>query len=169
MRTNIDIDDRLMREAMRSSGARTKRAVVEEALRLLTQTRSQSEIRRLRGNVHWEGDLNASRRGRAAGSPAVVVVDTTVWIDCLRGAHNPETDWLDAEMDRQRLGLTDTILFEVLSGVSDERTAKEVEDLLLKFEVFETGSISLARDGARNDRTLRRRGSSSSARPKLLQ
>ncbi len=66
MRTNIDIDDRLMQEAMRSSGARTKRAVVEEALRLLIQTRSQSGIRRLRGKVAWEGDLNASRLGRFA-------------------------------------------------------------------------------------------------------
>lgn len=66
MRTNIDIDDRLMRQAMRSSGARTKRAVVEEALRLLIQTRGQGSIRGLRGNVAWEGDLNTSRLERAA-------------------------------------------------------------------------------------------------------
>ena len=66
MRTNIDIDDRLMREAMRSSDARTKRAVVEEALRLLVRTKSQSRIRRLRGKVVWEGDLNASRLDRLA-------------------------------------------------------------------------------------------------------
>jgi Arc/MetJ family transcription regulator len=66
MRTNIDIDDRLMRQAMRTSGARTKRAVVEEALRLLIQTRGQSSIRRLRGEVHWEGDLNSSRLARVA-------------------------------------------------------------------------------------------------------
>ena len=66
MRTNIDIDDRLMRQAMRSSGARTKRAVVEEALRLLIQTRGQSRIRRLRGDVNWEGDLNSSRLERVA-------------------------------------------------------------------------------------------------------
>lgn len=65
MRTNIDIDDRLMRQAMRSSGARTKRAVVEEALRLLIQTKGQSSIRRLRGHVAWEGDLNSSRLERA--------------------------------------------------------------------------------------------------------
>ena len=63
MRTNIDIDDRLMRQAMRSSGARTKRAAVEEGLRLLIQTRGQGSIRRLRGKVAWEGDLNASRSG----------------------------------------------------------------------------------------------------------
>lgn len=66
MRTNIEIDDRLMRQAMRSSRARTKRAVVEEALRLLIQTRGQTAIRRLRGTVTWNGDLNVSRLGRAA-------------------------------------------------------------------------------------------------------
>jgi Arc/MetJ family transcription regulator len=66
VRTNIDIDDRLMRQAMRSSDARTKRAVVEEALRLLIQTRGQASIRRLRGNVNWQGDLNASRSERVA-------------------------------------------------------------------------------------------------------
>jgi len=64
MRTNIDIDDRLMREAMRTSGARTKRAAVEQALRLLIQTRAQKSIRRLRGKVIWEGNLEASRQGR---------------------------------------------------------------------------------------------------------
>jgi Arc/MetJ family transcription regulator len=64
MRTNIDIDDRLMRQAMRSSGARTKRAVVEEGLRVLIQTRGQGSVRRLRGKVAWEGDLNASRLER---------------------------------------------------------------------------------------------------------
>jgi Arc/MetJ family transcription regulator len=66
MRTNIDIDDRLMRQAMRSSGARTKRAVVEQALRLLVQTKGQSSIRRLRGKIAWKGDLDASRLERLA-------------------------------------------------------------------------------------------------------
>jgi Arc/MetJ family transcription regulator len=65
MRTNIDIDDNLMRQAMRSSGARTKRAVVEEGLRLLIRTRDQRAIRRLRGKVTWKGDLQRSRLGRA--------------------------------------------------------------------------------------------------------
>jgi Arc/MetJ family transcription regulator len=64
MRTNIDIDDRLMRQAMRSSRARTKRAAVEAGLRLLIQTRAQATIRRLRGKIRWDGDLNASRLGR---------------------------------------------------------------------------------------------------------
>ena len=64
MRTNIDIDERLMRQAMRSSGARTKRAAVEEGLRLLIRTRGQKSVRRLRAKVAWEGDLEASRLGR---------------------------------------------------------------------------------------------------------
>jgi Arc/MetJ family transcription regulator len=67
MRTNIEIDDDLMRDAMRSSSARTKRAVVEEALRLLIQTRGQAQVRRLRGKVKWVGDLAASRRERIGG------------------------------------------------------------------------------------------------------
>jgi len=64
MRTNIEIDDVLMRQAMRSSAARTKRAVVEEALRLLIQTRRQGGVRRLRGKVSWKGDLQTSRLER---------------------------------------------------------------------------------------------------------
>lgn len=64
MRTNIDIDDRLMRRAMKSSGSHTKRAAVEAGLRLLVQTRAQANIRRLRGRIRWEGDLQKSRLGR---------------------------------------------------------------------------------------------------------
>lgn len=47
----------------------------------------------------------------------MVIVDTTVWIDYLRGTKNPETRWLDRELQRQRLGLTDLILCEVLRGI----------------------------------------------------
>lgn len=64
MRTNIVIDDALMAEAMRSSGLRTKRAVIEEALRILIGLRSQAQIRELRGKVTWEGDLETMRLGR---------------------------------------------------------------------------------------------------------
>jgi Arc/MetJ family transcription regulator len=66
MRTNIEIDDGLMQQAMRSSGARTKRAAVEEALRLLIRTKGQRSIRRLRGKVAWQGNLNSSRLGRVS-------------------------------------------------------------------------------------------------------
>jgi Arc/MetJ family transcription regulator len=67
VRTNIDIDDRLMRQAMRHSGARTKKAAVEAGLQLLVRTHMQNSIRRLRGKVRWEGDLAQSRLGRNRG------------------------------------------------------------------------------------------------------
>ena len=64
MRTNIDIDDDLMDEALRKSGLPTKRAAVEEGLRLLIETRRQNGIRRLRGKVRWDGDLDSLRTDR---------------------------------------------------------------------------------------------------------
>ena len=88
----------------------------------------------------------------------MVIVDTTVWVDYFQGVKNPETDWLNTELDRQHLGLTDIILCEVLQGVRDDAVAKEVEGKLLKLEVFETGSVALAREAVRNYRALRSRG-----------
>jgi Arc/MetJ family transcription regulator len=64
MRTNIVIDDKLMRKALKVSGLATKRAVVEAALHLLIQVNAQTRIRRLRGAVAWEGDLTAMRAQR---------------------------------------------------------------------------------------------------------
>jgi len=158
MRTNIDIDDRLMRQAMRSSRSRTKRAAVEEGLRLLIQTRAQATIRRLRGKVHWSGDLHKSRGARHGEYSCIVIVDTTVWIDYLRGLRNKETEYFDREVGRQRFGLTDLILCETLQGVGDENTFTRVLRELRKFEVFETGSQELAIEAARNFGNLRRRG-----------
>jgi Arc/MetJ family transcription regulator len=64
MRTNIVIDDRLMRQAMAASRLTTKRAVVEAGLRLLVQLRAQARIRRLRGKVRWQGNLEHMRAAR---------------------------------------------------------------------------------------------------------
>lgn len=76
MRTNIEIDDRLMEKAQRLSRLQTKRAVVEAGLRMLVRVKEQEEILRLPGTVRWEGDLDQSRRGattrarRRSGRPA---------------------------------------------------------------------------------------------------
>ena len=64
MRTNIDIDDALMAEALEASGCKTKKAAVEQALRLLVRTRSQARLRELRGRLRWEGSLEAMRSDR---------------------------------------------------------------------------------------------------------
>lgn len=61
MRTNIEIDDKLMAKAMKATGARTKRETVDRALTLLVQMEAQQELLRMRGKVTWEGDLDAMR------------------------------------------------------------------------------------------------------------
>jgi len=61
MRTNIVIDDQLMQEALRLTQLKTKREVVDLGLRTLLRLRQQEEIRRFRGKLHWQGDLDAMR------------------------------------------------------------------------------------------------------------
>jgi len=62
VRTNIEIDDELMDEAMKVSGLATKRETVEAGLRLLVQLKRQQRIRSYRGKLRWEGDLERMRR-----------------------------------------------------------------------------------------------------------
>jgi predicted nucleic acid-binding protein len=88
----------------------------------------------------------------------VVIIDTTVWIDYLRGTENAQTLWLDRELQRQRLGLTDLILCEVLQGIRDQDAFARVQADLLKFQVFQTGGSVLAVAAAENYRYLRERG-----------
>ncbi len=64
MRTNIVIDDKLMRDALHATGIRTKREAVEEGLRTLVRLSRQTEIRKLRGKFKWEGDLDVMRTDR---------------------------------------------------------------------------------------------------------
>lgn len=67
MRTNIVIDDRLMKQAMRASGAATKREAVHRGLELMVRLAEQERlIRSARGKLRWEGDLDAMRRDRRA-------------------------------------------------------------------------------------------------------
>ena len=61
MRTNIEIDDKLMHDTLRATGLKTKREAVELGLRTLLRLRRQAEIRRFRGKLDWQGDLDAMR------------------------------------------------------------------------------------------------------------
>jgi predicted nucleic acid-binding protein len=88
----------------------------------------------------------------------MVIVDTTVWVDYLKGTDTPEAGWLEDELERQRLGLTDLILCEVLQGVRGERRFAEVRRELLRFEVHRSGGAELAIAAAGNYRRLRARG-----------
>ena len=64
MRTNVVIDDEPMAAALKASGAKTKREAVELGLRTLLQLGRQREMKRLKGKVAWQGDLDAMRRDR---------------------------------------------------------------------------------------------------------
>lgn len=61
MRTNIVIDDKLMKASLRATGLKTKREAVELGLRTLLRLSQQEEIRRYRGKLKWQGDLDAMR------------------------------------------------------------------------------------------------------------
>ena len=61
MRTNIVIDDKLMKETLRLTGLKTKREVVELGLRTIVRLRKQEAIRSFRGKLKWQGDLDAMR------------------------------------------------------------------------------------------------------------
>ena len=61
MRTNIVIDDDLMKEAISLSGFKSKKETVEEALKLLITMKKQAGIRKFRGKLKWEGDLDSMR------------------------------------------------------------------------------------------------------------
>lgn len=75
MRTNIDIDDKLLAEAMAATGLKTKRAVVEEGLRTLTRLQRQVQaLEALRG-IGWEGDLDEMRRDRQFAEDGSVYYD----------------------------------------------------------------------------------------------
>jgi Arc/MetJ family transcription regulator len=69
MRTNIEIDDKLMKKALRLTGYKTKRAVVEAGLEMLVRVKRQEAALKLPGKVHWDGDLDAMREGRFFDDP----------------------------------------------------------------------------------------------------
>lgn len=61
MRITMEIGDQLMSDALRLTGARTQREAVEMGLRTVVRLRQQEDIRRFRGTLQWEGDLDAMR------------------------------------------------------------------------------------------------------------
>jgi predicted nucleic acid-binding protein len=88
----------------------------------------------------------------------MIIIDTTVWIDYFRNRSTPQTDWLDREVSRQRLGLTDLVLCEVLQGIPSRRHFDETYHALQQFEIYSTGGISIALAAAQHYRQLRAHG-----------
>lgn len=64
MRTNIDLDEKLVKRGLKVSGLRTKKELVHTALREFLRRKDQKKILELRGKIHWKGDLDLMRRNR---------------------------------------------------------------------------------------------------------
>jgi predicted nucleic acid-binding protein len=88
----------------------------------------------------------------------VIIVDSSVWVDYLRGVTTPETEWLDLASGRTPLAITDVILCEVLQGIQDDIAFARTRRELLTFDVLPAVGPDVARAAAVNYRLLRRRG-----------
>lgn len=88
----------------------------------------------------------------------MIIVDTTVWVDYLRGNPSPHAERLESNLAAERLGLIDLILCEVLQGVVNDAHCDAVQKALQRFEVYETGTIELAIEAAMNYRRLQAAG-----------
>jgi len=63
-RTNVLLDDKIVEDCLKATGIKTRRALIDHALRELLRHESQTKILELKGKVHWEGNLNELRQGR---------------------------------------------------------------------------------------------------------
>jgi predicted nucleic acid-binding protein len=88
----------------------------------------------------------------------VIVVDSSVWIDFLKGRQSRQVRRLLASLGSEDIILGDLMLCEILQGLESERAASEVETLLRNFEIVPMAGEAIAVAAARNYRSLRRRG-----------
>ena len=88
----------------------------------------------------------------------MILVDSSVWIDYLRGVATPQADKLDALLGTEPLAVGDLILAEVLQGCGSEREFNQVRQALDAFTLVELGGKEVAIQAARNFRTLRSKG-----------
>ena len=88
----------------------------------------------------------------------MVIVDSSVWIDGLRGKQTPQVAKLLDVGATEPLGVSDLIIHEVLRGVRGSRRFQEVRSMLLEYQVLLMGGVELAVRAAQNYRELRRRG-----------
>ena len=88
----------------------------------------------------------------------MIIVDTSVWVDFLNRVTNPETRWLDLNLDRERIGVPTIVLGEVLQGLRDDREAALVQAQLMQFEIVALIDAGLAVEAAQHYRRLRQAG-----------
>jgi len=95
---------------------------------------------------------------RRASTPAAVIVDSSVLIDYLADRATPETDWLEQNFERRRIGITTLILTEVLQGIREDEQYSETLEVLGHLAIYEGGSREIAIQSAILYRALRKRG-----------
>jgi hypothetical protein len=100
--------------------------------------------------------MKASKQSNKARS--TVIVDSSVLIDYLADRSTSQTDWLEQNFRRRRIGITTLILSEVLQGIRSDDQFAETLRMLEHLALFEAGSRDLAVRSASNYRALRRRG-----------
>lgn len=88
----------------------------------------------------------------------MILVDSSVWVDYLRGTRTPQTDILDGLLGKAALAVGDLILTEVLQGCGTDQAFNEVRRLLLNLTVVQLGGTDVAIEAARNFRRLRALG-----------
>ena len=88
----------------------------------------------------------------------MIIVDTSVWVDLLRGVQTPQTMWVEAAIKNEALGLTDLILCEVLQGIRDDQQYSKIKNIFLGYEILPSSGTALALASADNFRALRKRG-----------
>lgn len=88
----------------------------------------------------------------------MVIVDTSVWVDFIRGTSNAETGWLRAASGREAVALTDLILCELLQGAGNAAMVARIEEELAPLAVFSSVGEERARRAAGYYREMRRRG-----------
>jgi len=95
---------------------------------------------------------------RSVNTPAAVIVDSSVLIDYLADRTTPETDWLEQNLERRRIGITTLILTEVLQGIREDEQYSETLEVLGHLAIYEGGSREIAIQSAILYRALRKRG-----------
>ncbi len=88
----------------------------------------------------------------------MIIVDTSVLIDYFHNVKNAETKWLDYEVDKQSLALTDLNLCELLQGINENAEFQLIEKEMKRFEIFATGGEEMALACAKNYRILHKKG-----------
>ena len=88
----------------------------------------------------------------------MVIVDSTIWIDYLNGKRDLQTEWLDAYLPRERIGLADLTLCEVLQGFREQVRFERAYARLMLLPVVNTGGAAIAIAAAENYRILRAKG-----------